>query len=128
MNRHRGAGWEAIRSHLGRTCPRHESDGLLSFSYVSLVSATESEILSVFVVTFLTRRECRLCEQARPLVAASVRRLSGQLIELDIDSDTDLARRFGARIPVVLSADGEVVAEGRIDDERALRRSLKRAR
>ena len=128
MNRHRGAGWEAIRSHLGRTCPRYESDGLLSFSYVPLISATESELLSVFVVTFLTRRECRLCEQARPLVAAAVRRLSGQLIELDIDSYPDLISRFGARIPVVLSADGEVVAEGRIDDERALRRSLKRAR
>ena len=29
--RHRGAGWEAIRSHLGRTCPRYEGNGVPSF-------------------------------------------------------------------------------------------------
>lgn len=80
------------------------------------------------MVTLLTRRECGLCDQARPLVAGAVGRLGGELVELDIDSDPDLARRFGNRIPVVLGPDEEVVAEGAISDERALRRSLKRLR
>ena len=84
--------------------------------------------MSGFVVTFLTRQECGLCDQARPLVASAVGRLGGELVELDIDSEPDLARRFGNRIPVVLGPAESVVAEGLIDDERALRRSLKRLR
>jgi hypothetical protein len=82
--------------------------------------------LSAFVVTFLTREGCHLCLQAQPIVAQAVGRLGGELIEVDIDSEATLARRFASRVPVVLGPDGSVAAEGRITDDKALYRELRR--
>ncbi len=97
-----------------------------SFLHASRLSATESVPLNDFVVTFLTRTGCHLCEQALPIVAGAVGRLGGELVEIDVDSDVDLAQRFGTRIPVILGPGGSLVAEGSIDDERAVYRTLKR--
>jgi hypothetical protein len=60
------------------------------------------------------------------LVAAAVARAGGLLSEIDIDSDDDLIKVFGLRIPVLLDPKDRVLAEGVIDD-RSLRRELKRA-
>ena len=48
------------------------------------------------------------------------------LSEIDIDSDDDLIKVFGMRIPVLLDPKGRVLAEGMIED-RILRKQLKRA-
>jgi len=57
---------------------------------------------------------------------AAVARAGGLLSETDIDTDDDLIKVFGLRIPVLLDPRGRVLAEGVIDD-RSLRRALKRA-
>lgn len=58
-----------------------------------------------------TRRGCHLCEQAEDLLA--VHRL--EVVLVDVDADDAARARYGLRVPV-LELDGEVVAEGRIDD------------
>jgi hypothetical protein len=45
--------------------------------------------------------------------------------EVDIDTDDRLLKEYGMRIPVLLTPDGEVVAEGLIE-ARSLERSLRR--
>ncbi len=44
-------------------------------------------------------------------VAPIVARLGGALTEVDVDSDPGLSARFGLEIPVLLDADGRVVAK-----------------
>lgn len=122
--RHRGAGWEAIRSHLGRTCPWYEGDGLPSFLHAHQLSTTLGGYLSRSVVKFLTRPGCHLCDAVRALVQREVARQSLDLVEIDIDQDDYLVAEYGLRIPVVLSG-GQVLAEGEIG-QRSLRRRLKR--
>jgi hypothetical protein len=58
-----------------------------------------------------TRRGCHLCEAAEDLLV--VHRLEASLV--DVDGDDAVRARYGLRVPV-LELDGEVVAEGRIDD------------
>ncbi len=78
---------------------------------------------------FLTRPGCHLCDEARPVVLAAVARVGGMVTEIDIDSDDFLLGEFGMRIPVVISPDGSVIAEGAINDRvnaRNLQKALKR--
>jgi hypothetical protein len=84
-------------------------------------------ILSDFFLTFVTRPGCHLCDEAEPVVRRAVERRGMRLRVVDLESDDELVRRFSWRIPVVLGPDGEVIAEGRIE-ERAFRRVLRRAR
>ena len=59
------------------------------------------------------RPGCHLCEQ----MLASIYGTYGDEIEVElinVDSDPRLKERFGDRIPV-LTADGKVVCEGRLD-------------
>jgi hypothetical protein len=53
-----------------------------------------------------------------PLVA----RLGGTLAEVDVDADPVLSGRFGREIPVLLDAEGRVVAKLRDPVERIARR------
>ncbi|MEJ2601791.1 MAG: glutaredoxin family protein [Gammaproteobacteria bacterium] len=67
-------------------------------------------------LTVFTRRGCHLCEvlieQLMPIARGRAR------IHLrDVDSDPDLAERYGLRVPVV-EAEGEVLCEFRLDRER----------
>lgn len=80
-----------------------------------------------FSIQFVTRTGCHLCDQAEPVVRAVAGRLGVAVKILDIDSDDDLIRRYSLRVPVVLDADGAVVAEGLID-RRTLGRALRRLR
>ena len=77
-----------------------------------------------FVVIFLTRSGCHLCDQARPLVEQAVRSVGGTVEEVDIDGDDVLTRDYGLRVPVVLGPGDVVLAEGRIE-ARPLRRALR---
>jgi hypothetical protein len=72
-------------------------------------------------LTFLTRSGCSLCEQGLDLVvrAARLRRVDVEVV--DVDGDPDLVEPYGDRVPVILSDDGEVLAEGRISKADALR-------
>lgn len=112
--------------HTLGTCPRCEGRNH-SFLHACGLSVTESDHLSDFSVTFLTRKGCHLCDEARPVLARSIRRLGVAVNEVDIDTDDRLTAEYGLRIPVVLDPEGRVLAEGVIDDTRALRRVLRGA-
>ena len=81
--------------------------------------------MSGFTVRFLTRPECHLCDDARPLVHRAAARFSLTVDEIDVDGDDALLAKYGLRIPVVLGPDDTVVAEGVIDDQRRLNRAMK---
>lgn len=61
----------------------------------------------------LTRPGCHLCEEMKTSVRPLVARLGGTLEEVDVDTDPALSARFGLEIPVLLDADGRVVAKVR---------------
>ena len=51
-------------------------------------------------VTFYSRVGCHLCDDAREVVARVCAELGESFEEVDIDSDGDLADRFGDEVPV----------------------------
>ncbi len=61
---------------------------------------------------FYTRADCPLCEEARAVLARYRRHLP-PLVEVDIDDDPELVRRFGTCVPVV-EFDGKVRFRGRV--------------
>jgi hypothetical protein len=75
----------------------------------------------------LSRPGCHLCEvmkaRALPLLAAR----GAALVEVDVDSDQALQRRFGNEIPVLLDEAGRVVAKA-LDGADALARRLAKSR
>lgn len=81
--------------------------------------------MSAFVIRFLSRPGCLLCEEARPLVLGVAKRSGVTVEEVNIDEDDELVVSYGLRIPVVLGPGDEVVAEGIIDDTRVLRSRLR---
>ncbi|HEY6635651.1 MAG TPA: glutaredoxin family protein [Acidimicrobiia bacterium] len=77
-------------------------------------------------MTFLTRVGCHLCEDARAVLAAVSAEMGLRVDEVDIDSDDDLVKNWGLRVPVVLATHDRVIAEGIIDDKRTLRDQIER--
>lgn len=65
-------------------------------------------------VVIYTRRECRLCDEAKTLLAEYELYLPS-LTEIDIGSDPDLLQRFSTTIPVI-ECDGKVRFRGRINE------------
>ena len=61
----------------------------------------------------LSRSGCHLCEEMKGVVGPLVRTLGGTLEVVDVDSDPALAARWGNEIPVLLDAEGRVVAKAR---------------
>nr|WP_240954116.1 glutaredoxin family protein [Solimonas marina] len=62
----------------------------------------------------LSRQDCHLCEEFE----AALREHVGAEVVLrhaDVDSRGEWRMRYGQRIPVLLAADGRVLAEGRFD-------------
>ena len=49
------------------------------------------------------------------------------MVAIDIEVFPELEERYGTRIPVILGPDDQVIAEGIIDDRRALTRVVKRS-
>jgi hypothetical protein len=80
--------------------------------------------LRAFSVTFLTRSGCHLCDDARAVLERVAAKVRLEVTEVDIDVDDGLVRDWGLRVPVVLSNDGQVIAEGVIDDEHDLRKRI----
>lgn len=68
--------------------------------------------------TLLTRQSCTLCEEFKEELAAALGAAENARVQVvDVDSDPDLRRKYGARIPVLL-ADGEFVCQYRVDPTR----------
>ena len=78
-------------------------------------------------LTLLTRAECGLCDDMRhALQALRVRHALPPLRLLDVDSDAQLQRRYGLKIPVLL-LDQTSVCSGRLDQAELLRALRDRA-
>jgi glutaredoxin len=52
-------------------------------------------------VTLYTRAGCHLCDEAKAVLIAARRRAAFDYEEIDIDSDTDLVRRYNDEVPVI---------------------------
>jgi glutaredoxin len=73
-------------------------------------------------ITLFIRPGCHLCDFAREALAR-VREATGLAwVEVDVESDPELEREYGGRVPVVL-LDGAEHDYFRVDEER-LRRDL----
>jgi len=66
-------------------------------------------------LTLLHREDCGLCEEMRAELEVLGRSVALPPLELvDVDSDPELARRYGLNVPVLL-LDGTVVCRHRLD-------------
>jgi glutaredoxin len=73
-------------------------------------------------VTLFGRPGCHLCDEAREVLLRVRADTAFELLEVDIDGDDELFKRYLERIPVV-SLNGEELFEFEVD-EAALRRRL----
>jgi len=62
------------------------------------------------VVTLYTRSGCHLCEEAERVLLAEQASTPLELVTVDVDSDPELVRRYGVRVPVV-AVDGAELFE-----------------
>ena len=65
-------------------------------------------------VVLYTRAGCHLCDEARDVLLAERARTPFTLEEVDIETDDELVREYGVRIPVV-AIDGQERFEVRVD-------------
>jgi glutaredoxin len=77
-------------------------------------------------VIILSRQDCHLCDVVYQMAMRLQRELRIDTKKLSIEDDTDLLKRYGARVPVVLLDDVEHFS-GHVTEE-ALRRAIKKAR
>ena len=68
-------------------------------------------------VTLYSRSSCHLCDAAREVVARVCEDLGESWVEIDIDSDGDLADRFDEEVPVTF-VDGAQHDFWRVDEAR----------
>ncbi|MDL2718393.1 MAG: glutaredoxin family protein [Acidobacteriota bacterium] len=61
----------------------------------------------------LSRPGCHLCDEMHAVVSPLVASLGGTLETVDVDSDPALRARWGNEIPVLLDAEGRVLAKVR---------------
>jgi glutaredoxin len=73
-------------------------------------------------VTVYGRPGCHLCDDALAALRPLARELGFSIVEVDIEGDDDLHRRYLERIPVI-ALDGEELFDFFLD-ERALRAAL----
>ena len=66
-------------------------------------------------VVLYTRSGCHLCDEARSAILSVLTREPFSFDEVDIDTDDDLMRDYGIRIPVV-TVDGEERFEISVDE------------
>ncbi len=71
-----------------------------------------------YILSLYGRERCHLCEEMfedlQPLLAET----AVELEEIDVDQDPALRKRYGLRVPVLVAADGQVLAEGRLEPDR----------
>ena len=82
--------------------------------------------MRVLSVKFLTRKNCHLCDDAREVLAEITDDIGLQVDEVDIDTDSELIKLWGLRVPVVLASHDRVIAEGIIDDKRSLKEQIQK--
>lgn len=74
--------------------------------------------MSITDWTLLTRDGCTLCEEfSADLATVLGAHEAARVHVVDVDSDPELRRKYGTRIPVLL-ADGEFVCNYRVDRKR----------
>ncbi|MGA8116858.1 MAG: glutaredoxin family protein [Actinocatenispora sp.] len=71
-------------------------------------------------VTLLSRAGCHLCEAAREAMVRVEERTGVAWREVDVESDIELERDYGDRLPVVL-LDGREHGYWRVEEERLVR-------
>ncbi len=71
-----------------------------------------------------SRQDCHLCHEMEQDLARLIRRHPVSVRVVDVDTDPELRRRYGLRIPVLVAGDEEVCAT-RLDPDRV--RALLRA-
>jgi len=74
-----------------------------------------------------SRADCPLCDAMRAVVEDHLPERQYELRVVDVDSDRDLKKRFGLRVPV-LEIGGVVLFEGRCEPRELRRAFKKRAR
>jgi glutaredoxin len=52
-----------------------------------------------------TRRDCCLCEEMKAVIQSLAGELPLEINEIDVDSDPELAAKFGAEVPVLFIED-----------------------
>ena len=85
-------------------------------SHLSTLVTEEAPMIAPRV-TLYSRPGCHLCDAAREVVARVCEDLGEQWVEVDIDSDDDLADRFRDEIPVTF-VDGAQHDFWRVDEAR----------
>lgn len=65
-------------------------------------------------VVLYSRRGCHLCEEMRNVILSLQGEFPISLIEIDIDKDHSLKKKYGLRVPVI-AINGKVVFESKID-------------
>ncbi len=71
-------------------------------------------------VVLVTRVGCHLCEDAKAALERIRERTGEGFVEVDVDSDLELAAEYGDRIPVVV-LDGREHGYWRVEEDRLLR-------
>ncbi len=71
-----------------------------------------------------SRQDCHLCHEMEQDLARLIRRHPVSVRVVDVDTDPELRRRYGLRIPVLVAGEEEVCAT-RLDPDRV--RALLRA-
>jgi len=64
--------------------------------------------------TVISREGCDLCDEMLAELEPHRVSLGAELSVVDVDSDPELQRRYGLKVPVLL-LDGELVCYGRLD-------------
>jgi hypothetical protein len=76
-----------------------------------------------FAIRLLSRPGCHLCDELRAEAEPAIREAGGTLDVVDVDSDRALAERWGNEIPVLLDAEGRLMARAK-DGAAKIRRRL----
>lgn len=72
------------------------------------------------------RDGCHLCDEARPVLEKVAAKMNIAIDEVDIDSDDELSKLYGLRVPVILGTHDRVLAEGVINDRKLLKDALQK--
>jgi glutaredoxin len=71
-------------------------------------------------ITLITRPGCHLCDVAKEALDRVAQAGGTRWVELSVDSDIELEREYGERLPVVL-LDGKEHGYFRVEEDRLLR-------
>ncbi len=85
-----------------------------------------SGALPAIRLTLYGRAYCHLCGDMARELAPLAAEYRAEVLEIDVDSDPALERRYGERVPVLLGPDGEEICHYFLDAA-ALRSALQKS-